>query len=271
MTVLSEVSLGVSRVTVGSISCRRWPYKIGLSYPWRLVPRHRLKNRGRIPGVTVPSPAVVATPEPVDTVVLDYGNVLYAWEPIAAVAGCVSIDAWDEFVADGEFLTWNERLDLGEPFGRVLADYARAHPDRPDWAEILSLYRDRFPASLTGPVPGMAAVLDDLLEEGVTLYGLTNFDAAPFERARLLVPQLERFAGIVVSGRERLAKPDAAVFELLLGRYRLEASHTLFVDDSAVNIRAADRLGLRTHRFTGAGRLRAELIALGLLPAPSRH
>ena len=133
------------------------------------------------------------------------------------------------------------------------------------------MYRRRFADSLTGPVPGMAALLDDLLGRGVALYGLTNFDAAPFEAARLLVPQLERFVGIVVSGREHLTKPDAAVFDLLLSRYRLQASSTLFVDDSAVNIEAAERLGMRTHHFTGAGRLRAELIALGLLPTPDRR
>ena len=223
--------------------------------------------------VNAPSPCPSASnpSEPVSAVVLDYGNVLYAWEPIAAVAGYVSADAWQEFVVDGGFLAWNERLDRGEPFERVLADCSRAHPDRPDWAEILSLYRERFTFSLTGPVPGMADLLDDLLEEGVALYGLTNFDAAPFERARLLVPQLERFVGIVVSGREHLAKPDPGVFDLLLSRYRLRASSTLFVDDSAVNIEAAGRLGLRTHRFTGSGRLRSELIALGLLPTPDRH
>ena len=219
-----------------------------------------------IPGLRTPTPAVS-----VSAVVLDYGNVLYAWEPMASVAGYVSADAWEEFVVDGGFLTWNERLDLGEPFEQVLADCIRAHPDRPDWAEILSLYRQRFAASLTGPVSGMADLLDDLLEEGVALYGLTNFDAALFEAARLLVPQLERFVGIVVSGHEHLAKPDAAVFELLLERYRLQASSTLFIDDSAVNIEAAGRLGLRTHRFTGSGRLRAELIALGLLPTPGRR
>ena len=66
----------------------------------------------------------------------------------------------------------------------MLADYTRTHPGRPDWAEILALYRQRFADSLTGPVPGMAALLDDLLGRGVALYGLTNFDAAPFERAR---------------------------------------------------------------------------------------
>jgi len=217
--------------------------------------------------------AAVSLPpsESVSAVVLDYGNVLYAWEPMAAVAGYVSAEAWDEFVADGDFLAWNERLDLGEPFEQVLNDYARAHPERPDWVEILALYRERFSASLTGPVPGVAAVLDELLAAGAALYGLTNFDAGPFERARLLVPQLERFTGIVVSGREHLAKPDDAVFELILQRYDLEAGSTLFVDDSEINIRAADRLGLRTHHFTGAGRLRAELIALGLLPTPDRR
>ena len=157
------------------------------------------------------------------------------------------------------------------PWRQVLTDYARAHPDRPDWVEILSLYRERFAASLTGPVPGMEALLDELLEEGVALYGLTNFDAEPFEAARLLVPQLERFVGVVVSGREHLTKPDPAAFELLLSRYRLQAPSTLFIDDSPVNIEAAGRLGLRTHRFTGSGRLRSELIALGLLPTPGRR
>ena len=226
-----------------------------------------------MPGVNAPPPPInTATPSvSVSAVVLDYGNVLYAWEPMAAVAGYVSADAWEEFVVDGGFLSWNERLDRGEPFEQVLADCARTHPDRPDWPEILSLYRERFSASLTGPVPGTAALLDELLEEGVALYGLTNFDAAPFEAARLLVPQLEHFTGIVVSGREHLTKPDPGVFNLLLSRYRLQASSTLFVDDSAVNIEAAGRLGLRTHRFTGSGRLRAELIALGLLPTPGRH
>lgn len=222
--------------------------------------------------MTVPSSVTVTTPPgAVNAVVLDYGNVLYTWDPMAAVAGYVSADVWDEFVADGEFLTWNERMDLGEPFRQVLADFTRANPDRPDWAEILSLYRERFMASLTGLVPGVAAVLDDLLEAGVALYCLTNFDANAFDQARRLVPQLDSFAGIVVSGREQLAKPDVAVFELLLGRYALQADSTLFVDDSVANIQAAGRLGLRTHHFTCAGRLRAELIALGLLPTPDQR
>ena len=41
-----------------------------------------------IPGLETVTPLA-----PVSAVVLDYGNVLYAWEPIAAVAGYVSADA----------------------------------------------------------------------------------------------------------------------------------------------------------------------------------
>ena len=43
---------------------------------------------------TIPALKTIAPSDSVSAVVLDYGNVLYAWEPIAAVAGYVSADAW---------------------------------------------------------------------------------------------------------------------------------------------------------------------------------
>ena len=216
----------------------------------------------------IPALRTAASSDSVSAVVLDYGNVLYAWEPIAAVAGYVSADAWEEFVVDGGFLSWNERLDRGEPFDQVLTDYARAHPDRPDWAELLADYWRHFPDTLTGPIPGVGAVVDDLLDAGVRLYALTNFNHelfAAFGRPR--VPQLERFSGIVVSGEERLTKPDPAVFRVLLERYGLQGADALFVDDAPANIAAAASLGMDTHLFRGAGRLRADLTDRGLLDA----
>ena len=66
----------------------------------------------------IPALRTAASSNSVSAVVLDYGNVLYAWEPIAAVAGYVSADAWEEFVVDGGFLSWNERLDRGSPSTR---------------------------------------------------------------------------------------------------------------------------------------------------------
>ena len=81
------------------------------------------------------------------------------------------------------------------------------------------------------------------------------------------MPRLERFSGIVVSGRERLTKPDPAIFRVLLERYGLRGADALFVDDAPANVAAAASLGMDTHLFRGAGRLRADLTDRGLLDA----
>ncbi|CAM2833345.1 HAD family phosphatase [Actinomyces slackii] len=209
--------------------------------------------------------AAPAPSQPIEAVILDYGNVLYTWEATAAIAGRVPLETWEEFVTGADFSQWNVMSDAGTPFEEVVAALMARHPQRPDWAELLRTYRRNFAHSLTGPVPGTADVIDDLLAAGIPLYCLTNFDAPTFDGADGLVPQLARFKGVVVSGREHLVKPDPAIFDLLITRYGLSAERTLFVDDTPANIATAQALGLRTHLFTGAGRLRAELTSLGLL------
>lgn len=203
----------------------------------------------------------------VDAIILDLGNVLYAWEAVAAVAGRVSRADWDEFCDGADFAALNRRSDLGEDFEVIVADLTIAHPERPDWADILRLYRACFRDSLTGPVPGMVTLVDELLATGIPLYCLTNYDGPTFDDTRDLVPQLDRFAGIVVSGKEQLIKPDPTIFRVTLERFGLEPSRTLFIDDSPANTASAAGMGILTHTFTGAGALRAELVERGILPA----
>ena len=97
---------------------------------------------------------------------------------------------------------------------------------------------------------------------------MSKFADTNLTDSRAMVPQLERFRGLMVSGQERQVKPSPVIFRRLLERYGLIAAFTLFVDDSPANIRGARAVGLRTHHFTGAGRLRADLIERGLLPRP---
>lgn len=203
---------------------------------------------------------------PVDAVVLDYGNVLYTWDAVGAVAGRVLVADWDEFVSSGEFGRLNAMADRGTPFEEILDDLRSTHPDRPDWERLQRLYWEHFADTKTGPVPGTGAIVDELLDAGVPLYALTNFHDVLFERTRHMVPQLPRFTGIVVSGEEHLAKPEPEIYRVLLERYGLDASRTLFVDDSPANVKGARAVGMRAHLFVGAGRLRAELTERGLLP-----
>ena len=76
-------------------------------------------------------------------------------------------------------------------------------------------------------------------------------------------PVFGRFREIVVSGVEKIAKPDPAIFELFLERYELAARDCVFIDDSPANIATAKALGFTALHFVDPQTLRADLLALG--------
>ncbi|MEL6194951.1 MAG: HAD-IA family hydrolase, partial [Bacteroidota bacterium] len=67
------------------------------------------------------------------------------------------------------------------------------------------------------------------------------------------------FEGIVVSGAEKMAKPDKEIFEVILRRYGIEASKALFIDDSQANIETAKGMGFHTIHLTSDKNLPEEL------------
>ena len=80
----------------------------------------------------------------------------------------------------------------------------------------------------------------------------------------------DRFRDIVVSGDEKLVKPDAAIYRLALDRFGIQAAEAVFVDDNAANVAGARAGGMKAIAFTSAATLRADLIALGLLGPVNR-
>ena len=85
---------------------------------------------------------------------------------------------------------------------------------------------------------------------------------APFRDSQ---PVFDRFRDVIVSGTERLTKPDAAIYLLAIERFGMPAEALLFVDDSAKNVAGAEAVGIRGHLFRDAETLRGELRQLGLL------
>ncbi|MBL4839729.1 MAG: HAD-IA family hydrolase, partial [Thalassospira sp.] len=73
------------------------------------------------------------------------------------------------------------------------------------------------------------------------------------------------FEGILVSGQEKLAKPDPQIFDLTAARFKLDPRETLFIDDSEKNIQQAREMGFATHWFRDPIRLRRDLMEYGLL------
>lgn len=200
-------------------------------------------------------------------VLFDLGGVVLEWEPERAFEQVLDAAAVPAFMERVGFAAWNRRQDAGRPFDEAEEELAARFPDD---ADAIRGYRRYFALTLTGEVPGTSAVLAELAAAGVPVAALTNWSAETFPVARSRFGVLDRFATIVVSGEERLAKPDPAIFALACARAGFEPARTVFVDDSAANVAAAESLGLTGLLFTGADRLRNDLVGLGLLPPRRR-
>lgn len=202
---------------------------------------------------------------PVKAVVFDLGGVLIDWDPRYLYRKLLDDEAAVEaFLATVCTPEWNAEQDRGRPFAEGVAELVERHPVQ---AAAITAYHERWPEMLGGAVGGTVEVLAELRAAGVPVYALTNWSAETFGIARERFEFLEWFDGVLVSGEERMIKPDPAIFRLLLDRFGLDPGATFYIDDSPANVAAADRLGLDAVRFTSPAQLRRDLEARGLLSA----
>lgn len=201
-----------------------------------------------------------------DAVVFDLGGVLIDWDPRYLYRQLLATDDEVEaFLDEVDFAGWNHGVDAGRTTWADAVDaLAATHPHRRD---LIEAYPTGFAQTMAGPIAGSVEVLRDLHEQGVRLLALTNWSAETFPVARERFDFLALFDDIVVSGDERVAKPDPEIFDLLVRRHRLDPGRTLFVDDRRANLDAAEDAGLVGVLFTDAPTLRAELESAGLLAA----
>lgn len=205
----------------------------------------------------------------IDVVVFDLGGVLIDWNPRYLYRQLFDdAEAMERFLSEVCSPEWNERQDAGRPWREAVADLVAQHPDQ---AAMITAYHERWPEMLSGDITDSVEVLKELEALGLRLYALTNWSHETFPVARKLFSFLDWFDGIVVSGEEKLIKPDPAIFHRLLTRYDITPSRAVYIDDSPRNVAGAADVGLRALRFVDADRLREDLIALGLPIAPTRH
>jgi HAD superfamily hydrolase (TIGR01509 family) len=82
---------------------------------------------------------------------------------------------------------------------------------------------------------------------------------------------LPRFDVLVWSYQHNMAKPDPAIYRLVLDQLETRPEEALFIDDKQANIDAAHALGIVSIQFSTIENLRRDLVAAGLdkdLPLP---
>jgi len=200
----------------------------------------------------------------IEAAVFDVGRVIVQWDLRHLVEKVVDDPAEREWVLDHVITqAWHFQHDAGREIADMVAERVQLFPR---YAGVIEAYATRFPETIPGRVPGTAGLIEQLSKAGIPLYAITNFGAEFWDQFAPTEPVLELFADIVVSGREKLVKPDAAIFRHAAKRFGHAPEAMLFIDDNAANIAGAAAEGWATHHFTDASALEDDLVTRGLVP-----
>ena len=198
----------------------------------------------------------------IKNIIFDFGGVVIDWNPRYLYRNVFFDPAEMEFFLSNICTPdWNLRQDAGYPIADATHELQIQHPE---YVKEIGMFYSNWIQMIGGEIVENTRLLNSL-KLNYRLFGLTNWSAETFPIAYDKFPFFRNFEGIVISGAERMIKPDQALFKLLLDRYSLKAEESLFIDDSFANIIAAKEMGLHTIYIRGSITLHDQLIDLDLI------
>jgi 2-haloacid dehalogenase len=202
--------------------------------------------------------------ERIDTVVFDLGGVLVDWNPRYLYRKITQDEkAMESFLAEVCDSAWNEKQDAGRPFAEAVAERVKSHPQHEAW---IRAYFDRWEEMIASEIHGTVEILEELKEQNrVRLLALSNWSAETFPIAFKRFPFLSWFEKVLVSGEEKLIKPDPRFYKLLSERHGVKPETSVFIDDVQKNIDGASKLGFQTILFRTPEALRQKLSEMSVL------
>jgi FMN phosphatase YigB (HAD superfamily) len=159
-----------------------------------------------------------------------------------------------------------------QPFARQPAGHGHLAPSRhqveqPDDVLVVRPAR-RLPGhgATVRQLADTVALLQRLKGAGHRLYYLSNMPRSYAEHLERQNAFIGDFLDGIFSARVGLMKPHRAIFELASERFSLRGAPTVFIDDHAGNIAAAQAHGWQGVHFSGAAQAERELVDGGWLP-----
>lgn len=196
----------------------------------------------------------------IKNIIFDFGAVLVDWNPrYLFVPYFGDADKAEWFLTKICPYEWNAQCDAGRPIKDITEERVAEFPA---WEKEIRMYFDRWVDMMGGPIPGMEALVREYKQRGYGVWGLTNWSAETFPLVRDDYPVFKLLDGYVVSGEEKLLKPDARLYRVLLDRYGLKAEECVFIDDNPNNTAGAEAVGIKGIVFQGVEQLRKQLDAL---------
>ncbi|UYQ94019.1 HAD family phosphatase [Chitinophaga horti] len=183
------------------------------------------------------------------TIIFDLGAVLVDWNPRYLYKKIFTDEKeMEHFLANVCTSDWNEEQDGGRRLQEATDLLVAQHPT---FETQIRAFYGRWPEMLNGALEGTVEIFRQLNESGkYKIYALTNWSDETFPIAMEIYPFFKWFDGILVSGTEKMRKPHAAFYQLLLDRFSIDAKHAIFIDDNLRNVKAAEDFGIESIHFT---------------------
>lgn len=194
----------------------------------------------------------------IKNIIFDLGGVLVDWNPDYVFNKMFEDEERKKHFYENICTSdWNEQQDAGRSLKEATDELLLKHPD---WKEYIEAFYGRWEEMLGGAIPGSVELLRQLKKTNrFQLYALTNWSAETFPVALKKFEFLHWFHGRVVSGEEKMRKPFPEFYELILKRFHLMPGETIFIDDNARNVKAAEQLGMISIRFENPEQLQKQL------------
>ena len=200
----------------------------------------------------------------IKAIIFDFGNVLLEWNPRYVYQRYFPNDpaAMESFLQEVNFMEWNALQDQGRSFQEGVAVLSREFPQ---YSDLIQAYHDHWVDSLGDSIPGTVEIMKELKQAGFPLYGLSNWSAETFPRAREKHEFFDLLDDFVISGEVGHVKPQPEIFQIMLDRISRSAYECLFIDDALANIQQAQKMGFAVVHFESPEQLRTRLVELKLL------
>lgn len=198
----------------------------------------------------------------IHTIIFDFGGVLVDWNPRYL---------YSDYFQDDQKMEWflknicTDEWNLEQDRGRSLKEGTQILVEKfPEFQKEIEMYYGQWETMLKDSIPGTVEILYELKSK-FPVFGLTNWSAETFPIALKRFNFFQVFNGILVSGEEKLIKPDSKIFERMMDKFQLNPENCLFIDDNLKNVEASRAFGLHTLHFKNPEELRKDLVQLKLI------
>ena len=193
----------------------------------------------------------------IKNIIFDFGGVLLDWNPhylYDPYFGDVEKTEW--FLTNICTYPWNAQHDAGKPVAEGTTELVAQYPE---WEKEIRMYYDEFEKMLSGQIADMEEYIKELKGRGFRIYGLSNWSVETFAMIRPKYPILDLMEDMVISGKEKVMKPDAKIYQIALSRFDIKPEESVFIDDNVNNIIGCEAAGIHGIVFKDAGQLRSDL------------